>query len=61
MSGFFRKSVSELVADINYANGAGGATTINLAHSTTFVLTSVNNSTDGGNGCRSSAARELSL
>jgi hypothetical protein len=43
-------TVSQLIADINYANSAGGAITINLAPGTTFGLTSANNSTDGGNG-----------
>lgn len=43
-------TVSQLVADINYANNTGGAVTINLAPGTTFDLTSANNSTDGGNG-----------
>ena len=43
-------SVSQLIADINYANNAGGAITINLAPGATFDLTSANNTTDGGNG-----------
>ncbi len=43
-------TVSQLIADINYANKAGGAITINLAPGTTFDLTSANNTTDGGNG-----------
>ncbi len=43
-------SVTQLVADINYANSAGGDVTINLKPGTTFDLTSVNNTTDGGNG-----------
>lgn len=43
-------TVSELVADINYANG-GGATTFELAPGTTFDLPGVNNSdTNGNNG-----------
>ena len=42
-------TVNQLIADINYANGAGGAITINLQPGTTFDLTSVNNTTDGGN------------
>jgi len=43
-------TVSQLIADINYANQTGGAITINLAPGATFDLTSANNSTDGGNG-----------
>ena len=43
-------TVSQLIADINYANSVGGAITINLAPGATFVLTSANNPTDGGNG-----------
>lgn len=43
-------TVSQLIADINYANNTGGAITINLAPGTSFGLTSANNSTDGGNG-----------
>jgi hypothetical protein len=43
-------TLSQLIADINYANQAGGDITINLAPGTTFDLTSANNTTDGGNG-----------
>jgi hypothetical protein len=43
-------SVTELIADINDANKNGGANTIQLAASTAFVLTAVNNTTDGANG-----------
>jgi hypothetical protein len=43
-------TVSQLIADINYANQAGGAVTINLAPGATFDLKSANNSTDGDNG-----------
>src|SRR5438552_10390390 len=43
-------TVSQLIADINYANSVGGAITINLALGATFDLTSANNTTDGGNG-----------
>jgi hypothetical protein len=43
-------TVSQLIADINYANSAGGVITINLAPGATFDLKSANNSTDGGNG-----------
>jgi len=43
-------TVSQLIADINYANSVGGAITINLAPGATFDLTSADNTTDGGNG-----------
>src|SRR5205085_2118609 len=43
-------TVSQLIADMNYANSVGGAITINLAPGATFDLTSANNTTDGGNG-----------
>ena len=42
-------TVSQLVADINYADSAGGAITINLAPNTTFTLQNANNANDGGN------------
>ena len=44
------KSVSELIADINAANQAGGSNTIVLAAGKTFTLTAVDNTTDGANG-----------
>jgi hypothetical protein len=43
-------TVSQLIADINYANTTGGAITINLAPGASFALSSANNSTDGANG-----------
>jgi hypothetical protein len=43
-------TVSQLIADINYANRAGGAVTINLAPGAIFDLKSADNTTDGGNG-----------
>lgn len=43
-------TVSELVADIDYANRTGGAFTINLAPGTTFALESVNNTAHGPSG-----------
>ena len=43
-------TVSQLVADINYADSAGGAITINLVPNTNFDLKTVNNTTNGGNG-----------
>ena len=42
-------SVSDLIADINAANLAGGANTITLKKNN-YVLTAVNNSTDGATG-----------
>ena len=50
MSAYNASSVSELIADINAANNAGGANTITLAANTTFDLTAVNNTTNGANG-----------
>jgi hypothetical protein len=43
-------NVSQLVADINAANKAGGTNTITLAANTTFNLTAANNTTNGANG-----------
>jgi len=43
-------TLSQLIADINYANSAGGAITITLAPGDTFNLKSADNTTDGGNG-----------
>jgi hypothetical protein len=43
-------TVSQLIADINYADKAGGAFTANLKVNTTFDLKSVNNTTNGANG-----------
>jgi hypothetical protein len=43
-------SVSQLVADIKYADSAAGAITINLAPKTTFTLKALDNSTNGANG-----------
>jgi len=43
-------TLSQLIADINYANSVGGAITINLAPGATFDLKSADNTTDGGNG-----------
>src|SRR5262249_43311866 len=43
-------NVNQLIADIRYASSAGGDVTINLQPGHTFDLTSVNNTTDGGNG-----------
>jgi len=46
-SSFTAASVSDLVADINAANAAGGSNTINLVAGTTFNLTAVDNTSDG--------------
>jgi hypothetical protein len=43
-------TVSQLVADINAANQAGGTNAFNLAANTTFDLTAVDNTTNGANG-----------
>ena len=49
LASYSAASVSALIADINAANTAGGANTITLTAATTapYVLTAVNNSTDG--------------
>src|SRR5262245_48101144 len=57
-STFTAASVSDLIADINAANAAGGANTIALVAGTTFTLAAVNNSTDGGNGLPVIAAND---
>jgi hypothetical protein len=51
-SSYTAATVSDLIADINAANKAGGTNTITLTAPTTspYVLTAVNNSTDGANG-----------
>ena len=51
-SNYTAGSVSDLIVDINAANQAGGSNTITLTAPTTspYVLTAVNNSTDGANG-----------
>ena len=50
-SSFTAATVSDLIADINAANTAGGSNTITLAPKTTFALTQVNNTTaNGSNG-----------
>jgi hypothetical protein len=52
LSNFNAFTVADLIADINAANKAGGANTITLTASTTspYVLTAVDNTTDGANG-----------
>src|ERR1700756_3202171 len=49
-SNFTAASVSDLIADINAANLAGGSNTITLVAGQTFGLTAVNNTTDGATG-----------
>ena len=51
-SNFWAASVADLISDINAANAAGGANTITLTAPTTspYVLTTVNNTTDGPTG-----------
>ena len=49
-SSFTATSVSDLIADINAANLAGGSNTITLVAGKTFTLTAVDNYTDGATG-----------
>jgi hypothetical protein len=51
-SSYTAATVSDLIADINAANAAGGTNTITLTAPTTspYVLTAVDNSTDGPTG-----------
>jgi len=51
-SNFFADTVSDLIADINAANKAGGSNTITLTAPTSnpYVVTAVDNTTDGANG-----------
>jgi hypothetical protein len=53
-------NVSDLIYDINYANAHPGSNTIALTAPTTspYVLTAVNNPTDGGNGLPVIAAND---
>jgi hypothetical protein len=55
---FTAASVADLIADINAANAAGGSNTITLVAGTTFTLTSVADSTDGGSGLPVIAAND---
>src|SRR2546421_6329040 len=57
-SSYAAASVSDLIADINAANQAGGSNTIALAAGTTFALTAANNSTDGPTGLPVIAAHD---
>src|SRR5437868_5821083 len=58
LSSFTATSVSDLIADIGAANQAGGSNTITLAAGTTFMLTAVNNTTDGPTGLPVIAAND---
>src|SRR5437868_8400615 len=57
-SSFTAASVSDLIADINAANAAGGSNTITLAAGTTFTLTAVDNTTHGATGLPVIAAND---
>src|SRR5215471_3446650 len=52
LSNFNALTVSDLIADINAANAGGGSNTITLTAPTTspYVLTAVDNTTDGPTG-----------
>jgi len=49
-SSYTAATVSDLVADINAANAAGGSNTITLVAGKTFTLNAVNNTTDSPTG-----------
>jgi len=49
-SAYTAGNVSDLIADINAANQAGGSNTITLVAGTTFNVAAVNNTTDGATG-----------
>src|SRR5438132_10673030 len=57
-SSFTAASVSDLIADINAANLAGGSNTIALVAGNPFSLTAVNNTTDGATGLPVIAAND---
>jgi hypothetical protein len=57
-SAYTAGSGSDLIADINAANQAGGSNTILLTANTTFDLSAVNNTTNGANGLPVIAAKE---
>ena len=60
LSVYTAATVSDLIADINAANKAGGANTITLTAPTTspYVLTAVDNSTNGANGLPSISSKQ---
>jgi hypothetical protein len=49
-SNYTAASVTDLIADINAANAAGGSNTITLVAGTTFTLNAVDNTIDGATG-----------
>jgi hypothetical protein len=57
-SNFNAASVSDLIADINAANLAGGANTITLVAGNTFTLAAADNGTDGATGLPLIAAND---
>ena len=57
-STFNAATVSDLIADINAANVAGGSNTITLMAGSTFTLTAVDNTTDGPTGLPVIAAKD---
>jgi len=59
-SNYSAASVSDLIGDIKAANAAGGANTITLTAATTapYVLTTVNNTTNGSTGLPVIAAKD---
>src|SRR6516164_1501503 len=57
-SNFTAATVSDLIADINAANQAGGSNTIALVAGNAFTLTAVGNSTDGPTGLPVIAAHD---
>src|ERR1700737_962393 len=59
-SNFTAATVSDLIADINAANLAGGMNTITLTAPTTspYLLAAVNNTTDGATGLPMIAAND---
>jgi hypothetical protein len=61
LSSYTAASVSDLIADINAANAAGGTNTITLTAPTTspYVLTAVDNTTDGANGLPVIAKKDI--
>jgi len=60
LSSYAAASVSALIADINLSNTAGGSNTISLTAPTTspYILTAVNNTTDGATGLPMIAAND---
>jgi hypothetical protein len=57
-SGYTAATVSDLIADINAANAAGGSNTITLLAGNTFTLTAVDNTTNGATGLPVIAAND---